>query len=212
MSGWSRELPTVPGYYMHKRDGGATTLGRVVGYSADRFAFHAHGQRAAYPIQQWGGEWFRLPSPEEWSSLVAERDRLRALLDAEGDAAALLSSVREHQWATDLFELTDSEALERIRSALAAARREGRKETAATFYSLLLSALTVPSDRRANPRPGDTVIETTRFVPDPSMIGVLVAQPAHNEWIVDPMDGGQRQRWRNADAKTIRAAAGDQPR
>ncbi len=188
MSGWTRELPKEHGPWW-VREVGAPHASHVVEFWHDPITgdMMIETDRGTETVQSryaesgiaW--EFARIPSPEEWSALVAERDglqvhsetmaanwksaegeadrqreratfaelerdRLRALLDAEGDAEQIAEDVREGSYVgpyepTWQFGLTRADAAERIRSALAAARREGRRmgieEAAEEFESSL---------------------------------------------------------------------------
>ncbi len=74
------------------------------------------------------------------------------------------------------------------------------------LYRLIRKSTLVPPDRRHRPRPGDTVIDVSKFTPDVSMIGVLESiddAETNPIYHVTGLDG-DAQRWSNAEPVVIK--------
>lgn len=76
---------------------------------------------------------------------------------------------------------------------------------------LLRSAALIPPYRATHPEIGDTVVESTKFNPDPTMIGVweqILDPDGQRVFIVRSLVAGEMQRWNNADVLTIKIKSG----
>lgn len=60
---WTKEKPTTPDFYWN-RDGGLLRVGEILEISGALFC-HFAGEREPQLLELVGGEWARIPEPEE---------------------------------------------------------------------------------------------------------------------------------------------------
>ena len=75
------------------------------------------------------------------------------------------------------------------------------------LYRWLRTASLLRPERACDPQIGDVVIEATRFTIDDTMLGTLdgieETKDGNIEYLVTSWKGDEKQRWKNADARTV---------